>query len=194
MIQDFFTEEEKLKAIFDWIAENIEYDTKKLHSFDQNQNEDIRITLTSRKGVCYDYVKLFKELASKVNLKSHIVYGYTKQKDKIDSDIHAWCVAKIDSEWYLFDPTWGAGLIREGRYIQQKDQSFFKVSPQNLIKSHMPFDPQWQFLNFPITHEEFCAKEKIGGKKKMFFNFKDSLKIYEKRSRIDNLIAEKKKD
>ena len=39
------------------------------------------------------------------------------------------------------------------------DDDYFMMKPEKAIKSHMPFDPLWQFLNYPITSTEFYEDE-----------------------------------
>jgi hypothetical protein len=53
----------------------------------------------------------------------------------------------------------------------------------------MPFDYLWQFLNYPVTNQEFYEGKTQQNKNKPFFNFLDSIQVYEKQSRIDQLIA-----
>ncbi len=51
----------------------------------------------------------------------------------------------------------------------------------------MPFDPLWQFLNYPITNQEFYESKFQINKTKPFFNYKDTLSDYEKQSEIEQL-------
>jgi len=53
----------------------------------------------------------------------------------------------------------------------------------------MPFDFMWQFLNYPVTNQEFYEGKTQQNKSKPFFNFVDSIKIYESQSYIEQLIA-----
>ena len=41
----------------------------------------------------------------------------------------------------------------------------------------MPFDPIWQFLEYPITHYEFEVKEDSNILKNKYFSFRDSLSL-----------------
>ncbi len=48
---------------------------------------------------------------------------------------------KIDGEWKLYDPTWGAGNVKDGkRFIKNYNKEWYDVSPGEMIKTHMPFD------------------------------------------------------
>ena len=186
---NFLSEENKLRAIFIWVAENIQYDIDNMYSFDQDTNEIITKTLKTRKGVCQDYAELFNDIANKVGVKSYIVSGYTKEDGLVNYNPHTWCVAMIDSSWYIFDPTWGSGSIQNLSYVKQINDDYFRMCPEKSINSHMPFDPLWQFLNYPITNQAFCKARKEHYDKKTFFNYIDSLKTFEKQSYIDRLIA-----
>jgi len=61
--------------------------------------------------------------------------------------------------------------------------------PEKLIRSHMPFDPMWQFLHYPITHHEF----KKGGYKpdtnSTRFNFTDTLDAWENSSDLERALS-----
>ena len=77
-------------------------------------------------------------------------------QDKIvplDKTSHAWCMVFIDNKWSLYDPTWDAG--QSVSFNQPVNTIYFKVSPSVFIQSHMPFDPMFQLLNYPLTYKEF---------------------------------------
>ncbi|MEO6903343.1 MAG: hypothetical protein ABI315_09330 [Bacteroidia bacterium] len=47
----------------------------------------------------------------------------------------------------------------------------------------------WQFLNYPITNQEFYQGKTQQIKTKPFFSFKDTIQVYEKQNQIDQLIS-----
>ncbi len=51
----------------------------------------------------------------------------------------------------------------------------------------MPFDPLWQFLNYPITNQEFYESKFQINKSKPLFNYNDTLFYYETESEIERL-------
>jgi hypothetical protein len=61
--------------------------------------------------------------------------------------------------------------------------------PEVMIRSHMPFDPLWQFLNYPLTYQEFHKNDFRVHKTRPFFNFRDTLQSYEDASELDKAIA-----
>lgn len=182
---EFFTKKEKARAIFFWIAENINYDYSDMYSDSiMNSDEILRI----RKGVCRDFTKLYSELAVKVGVKTHIITGYTRKKKVINYNKHAWCASLINSTWYLIDPTWGSGYIKNNRYIREINNDYFMVRPDQFIKTHIPFDPLWQFSNYPITKREFHNRKSKSNNRETFFNFTDTLEVYVKQPKIEQLI------
>jgi hypothetical protein len=186
---NFSNQTDKSRAIFTWIAKNIQYDIENMFAinFYQNSKEIIDKVLNTKKGICMHYAELFNELAHQVGIKSFVISGYTKQNGFVDYIPHAWCAGLIDSTWYLFDPTWGSGYVQNSKFIKQVNNYYFKTKSDQLIKSHMPFDPLWQFLNYPITNQEFYEGKFQINKSKPFFNFNDTLSNYEKLSEIEQL-------
>jgi len=63
-------------------------------------------------GICANYSTV-SLLSAKCSIEAYTVGGYTRLNGKVETKIsHAWNVARIDSNYYLFDPTWGAGYVR----------------------------------------------------------------------------------
>jgi hypothetical protein len=188
---NFSIQKEKSRAVFIWIAKNIQYDFDSIFTanYYQNPSEVSEKILKTRIGVCLQYADLFSEIASKVGIKSYVIQGYTQQHGVVDYLPHVWSAGFIDSAWYLFDPTWGSGFVTNGRFVKQVNYYYFMAKPENLIKSHMPFDPLWQFLNYPFTNQEFYEKNFRIGKNRPFFNFSDTLYKYEHESEIERYIS-----
>ena len=187
------SDKNKLRVVYTWIAKNIQYDTENMYSFDQDSTGITNKTLITRKGICINYAELFNDITNKVGVKSHIVYGYTKQNGQVDYNPHSWCVSIIDSSRYVFDPTWGSGFIQNSKYVQKTDYIYFKMSSKKAIETHMPFDPLWQLSNYPITNHEFCNKNTNRKNEKGLFNFIDSIKTYEKQSDIKRIISKRER-
>lgn len=188
---NFSKPNDQSRAIFIWVAKNIQYDIDNMFAinFYQKTNEIIDKVLKTRKGICMSYAELFNDIANKVEIKTYVISGYTKQNGFVDYIPHAWCASMIDSVWFLFDPTWGSGYIQNGKFVKQINNYYYKTKPEQIVKSHMPFDPLWQFLNYPITNQEFYEGKTQVNNKKDFFNFVDTLQLFEKQSEIEQLIS-----
>jgi hypothetical protein len=191
----FKTDDDKIRAVFYFTASKINYDVVNMLTINLNlKSEEIIInTLKTRKGVCINYAEVFNEIANKAGIKSVIIGGYTKQNTKIDALSHAWCAAYINNKWFIFDPTWSAGYIINGKYVKKFNERFYKIDPTKIISSHMPFDYLWQFLNYPITNEEFYKGLTQINKSKPFFDYEKEIGFYENNTESLKLITSAKR-
>lgn len=186
---NFKTDADKIRAVFYWTASNISYDVANMYAVNFNETPHDRIikALKTKSGVCIHYAEVFNEISNKIGIQSYIVEGYTKQYGKVANLAHAWCAAKIDNKWYLFDPTWGSGYVNNGKFTKKLNEYYFKTVPSKLISSHIPFDYLWQFLNYPITNNEFYASNTQINKSKKFFDFETEIAKYNKLPETDKL-------
>jgi hypothetical protein len=186
---NFKTDQDKIRAAFYWTASNISYDVTNMFTVDLDETEQGKIekTLQTKKGVCSHYASVFNALAREIGIESYIISGYTKQSGKVNNLAHAWTAAKIDGFWYIFDPTWGAGYVNNGKFYKKINNAYFKVEPAKIIGSHIPFDYLWQFLNYPITNGEFYEGNIQINKSKKCFNFEKEIVKYNALSEIDQL-------
>lgn len=154
-----------------------------------NETAQERITnaLQTKKGVCSHYAEVFNALSNKVGIQSCIIEGYTKQYGKVSALAHAWTAAKIDKKWYLFDATWGAGYVNNGKFYKKLNNIYFKVAPSALIASHIPFDYMWQFSIYPVANNEFYEGKTQINKAKKYLDFEKEILRYESLSEIDQL-------
>ncbi|HEY6142162.1 MAG TPA: transglutaminase domain-containing protein [Flavobacterium sp.] len=187
---NFKTENDKIRAVFYWTASNISYDVKNMFAvnFEETNQDRITKSLKSKKGVCINYALIFNEISNKIGIQSSVIVGYTKQNGKVGDDLsHAWCAAKIDNKWYLFDPTWGSGFVNKGVYTKKINNYYFKTEPNKIIASHIAFDYLWQFLNYPITNNEFYLGKTQIDKTKKYFDFEKEIAKQSSLSEIDQL-------
>ena len=145
------TVEEKARAIYNWICENIAYDTTK-------QIHDAETCYNSKRGVCQAYCELFCYMAETVGLTAEVIVGITKDiEGTISEEKHSWIYVYTHAyNGMLFDPTWGAGVVNGVKYVKSEDNStWFNVSPYRMIFSHFPDEQYWTKLDIPITEEQF---------------------------------------
>jgi hypothetical protein len=163
--KDFFSEEDKARALFTWIVYNIKYDAspnaagKRDRSISYSSkaeraakiaaaDNDLALrTLRLRKGVCNGYATLYKVVAQQMGLKSEIIYGSAKnspsQIGKGPGGInHAWNAVRVNGSWRLLDVTWGAGGFADSAGSGFDDKYFF-TSPDLFFKNHFPEDENW---------------------------------------------------
>lgn len=172
--KDFTNDSEKARAVYSWIAFNIEFDVIAASSMkgpsdmvfsyrDEKEKKAKEIkfkeaiiskTLLSGKAICHGYSMLFERLSSLVGLESQIIVGNLKSDPSQIGEAnlaidHAWNAVRIDNEWKFVDTTLGAG------YVSQKDDSFkpdfndsyFFISADNLFLNHYPEEKKWITIN-----------------------------------------------
>ena len=95
---DCETDEEKVKAIYRWMIASFEYDYD-YHAF--IQYFDIRRTLRTHKGVCYDFSNLFAALCRSQNIPCYVVDGTSYET----AAQHTWNRVYYNSSWWDVDVT-----------------------------------------------------------------------------------------
>lgn len=93
------TDEEKVKAIHNWMIHNFEYDYK-CELIVQYFN--VRKTLSTRKGICYDFSHLFAALCRSQNIPCYVIDG-TPYNPAMDC--HTWNRIYFDGSWWNVDVT-----------------------------------------------------------------------------------------
>jgi hypothetical protein len=183
--------EQKIRAIYIYIGRNITYDMRLLDlPLDHKTNLQVaEETFRSGRAICKGYAALFDLMCKQCGIQSFIIPGYVKLDGKIMDVPHAWNAAFINNKWKLFDPTWGAGYIDKNTFVPKFTYNYFEISPEESIKSRMPFDPMWQLLDKPITHQEFIWGIKPEHQIPMF-SFNDSIQIFLASDTLTRLASE----
>ena len=96
---DCETDAEKVQAIYSWIIHNCEYNYD-YYAFIQYFN--VRRTLSTRKGVCYDFANLFAALCRSQNIPCYVVDGTSYNRATED---HTWNRVYYDGCWWDLDVT-----------------------------------------------------------------------------------------
>ncbi|MEO7961966.1 MAG: transglutaminase domain-containing protein, partial [Ginsengibacter sp.] len=184
-------DKQKIRAAYTWVATNIKYDASHLHRviLDEDKAEKVTWALERKQGVCENFSAIFTDICLKAGLRSYTIEGYTNSDGSIARSGHAWSAVFINDSWYLFDPTWDAGFLKNGTFVSHADTKYFLISPQQFILSHMPFDPLFQFLNYPITFNEFSRGYARSKDQKTYFNYEDSIISYENMQPLARYIA-----
>jgi hypothetical protein len=186
---NFKSENERIRAIFMWTASNLTYDIENMFAinFYEKREDKVLKAMKSKMGICEHYASIFSEIAAKSGIRNYIIEGYTKQNGVTDYMPHAWNAALINNQWYLFDATWGSGYVENDLFVKKINEFYFMMNPTTIIKSHMPFDMLWQFVNYPVTNKEFYANKINQDTSKVYFNYVDTLAKYELQSELERL-------
>lgn len=197
-------EQDSIKSIFDWVTDNVKYDVAKMQSIKKGgkatnrsqyktraeyENAKLQKVIKTKKGVCQDYSLLFDALVKELGYQSYVIRGYTKNnKGKVVYSMgHAWNAVKVNGTWKFYEPTWGAGYVKdESKFVKKYNPKWYDVSPDEMLKNHMPYDPMWQLSEKPMTYEEFNDNKtaSYAGEK---FDYQAMLDAYFKQSEKEQM-------
>lgn len=148
----------KTRAVFYWIASNIEYDSNDIGSGSSTSypsvREIINDTYKFRKGDCRGYSQLFRHMLELSGIKSIVITGYSRTDLKncfSRKPDHAWNSAKIDNQWYLFDVTWA------GNSINEINDFWFKTDPDTFILNHYPEYQPYTYTERKYSLDDFYS-------------------------------------
>jgi hypothetical protein len=177
-------EEEKFRSIYKWVCDNIDNDYS-LFSEHKKQRERLdaktfeiwnrkfstnifRILVSEHKTVCTGYARLVSELATYAGLECRVVDGYGRSvQSNIGGDgvaNHSWNAVRLNSKWYLCDPTWSSGVVDgpTGKFVRRFNEVYFLLSPEHFSGNHYPLDTAClltkkflslnEFLNGPLIY------------------------------------------
>ena len=105
------TDEEKVLAFYNWIIANFEYDYNCYPLF---QYFDVRKTLQTKQGICFDFSHLFAALCRSQNIPCCAVDGISY---KDSSDRHTWNRVYYNGSWWNVDITNDITSTANGRTL-----------------------------------------------------------------------------
>ena len=108
---DCDTNAEKVQAIYNWMIANSKYDYD-YHAFIQHFN--VRRTLHTRKGVCYDFSNLFAALCRSQNIPCYVVDGTPFDRSTED---HTWNRVYYADSWWDIDVTNDISCTASGKAL-----------------------------------------------------------------------------
>ena len=125
---DCETDEEKVQAIYQWIIHNFEYDYD-YRTFIQYFN--VRKTLRTHKGVCYDFSNLFAAFCRSQNIPCYVVDGTPYDRSTAS---HTWNRVYYNNFWWDVDVTNDASASKNNKTLYD----FRK------IESHVSSDAEYR--------------------------------------------------
>ena len=166
LLTPFSNQQQKVRAIFMWITNNIAYDCSAYHSKKSNRVSFTYTTeaelaekkekyyydyatkvLQSRKAVCEGYAALFNALCKIAGVSSEVVIGTAsnnierikKLKDRKNfSTNHTWNRVQVDGVWYYVDATWASGYCDVGvKHFFKEFKPYYYITPlDQLYETH----------------------------------------------------------
>ena len=175
------TEQEKFRAIYKWVCDNIENDYS-LFQKNQRQREKLKdpealarwnrkIThvvfetlRTKHKTVCTGYAYLLRELSAHAGISSKIIDGYGRNAianiGGAGRPNHSWNAVYLNNKWYLCDATWSSGAIdlEKRSFVKKYNDSYFLLEPALFVRNHYPLDSTWILLEQKPTLHQFLNR------------------------------------
>lgn len=115
LAKDTYSDLDVVQNIYNYVIKNISYDTEKAQSVSYGYVPDVDDTLSSKKGICFDYAALMTSMLRSQNIPTKLEVGYSGDA------YHAWISTYIDDKgwvddiiqfdgdtWQIMDPTLAA--------------------------------------------------------------------------------------
>ena len=115
LAKDTYSDLDVVQNIYNYVIKNISYDTEKAQNVSYGYVPDIDDTLSSKKGICFDYAALMTSMLRSQNIPTKLEVGYSGDA------YHAWISIYIDDKgwvddiiqfngntWQIMDPTLAA--------------------------------------------------------------------------------------
>jgi transglutaminase/protease-like cytokinesis protein 3 len=141
-------QEEKVRAIYRWITDNISFDYKDLnrgvttaqriykkHKYAEDFKYSLALkTLRDKKGVCIGYSALFYELCRISGIKCSIIEGAADdnikkiayyRKTYFYYPNHAWNSILLNNQLYYIDVTWSSGQCSSRKYFKNFNPDYY---------------------------------------------------------------------
>ena len=173
------TDIEKARAIFDWLAYNVAYDTSyKVHSAAE--------AFKKRKGVCQGYAELFQYLADAAGINSIMVVGVGYGGPGVGRGGHAWNLVRLPDRDLLLDACWGAGYVQGSHFSFKFAPQWFDTHPAAFAFRHYPDDPEDACVYPLMTKKEFNKLPWLHAESYYPYGASDPVEAYRNRFCTDN--------
>lgn len=183
---DFDSDDDKIRATFIWLTQNIKYDLKeyfnpttskisfkykneaeKQQKLQAIKDQVVNEMFSSRKSVCEGYAQSFKKVCDLLDIESLVIKGYARNSTGEIGQIprnsnHAWNAVKVGLKWQLIDATWAAGYSINNKWEKHFTEYYFYPKPKELLRTHLPDKNAWQLIKTPISRKTYANQPIIG--------------------------------
>ena len=126
-IGDATTDFDKAKAIYDYIVLNTSY------SIEAVETDNIYSVIHNGISVCEGYSKAYQLLMHDAGIECTVVTGNVRATGVA----HMWNAAKLDGEWYFFDPTWGDINFENDEQAPEVRYDYFAATTSQIVGTHI---------------------------------------------------------
>ncbi len=125
---------DRVAEVYGYIVDNIVYDQQKADTVQAGYLPDVDETLSSKKGICYDYSALLACMLRAENIPTRLVMGYVSGVDVY----HAW------NEVYITDVGWvRTAIYFDGSGWKTADSTFGAANSQGVGKDAVYTRVKW---------------------------------------------------
>ncbi|MBS4194368.1 transglutaminase domain-containing protein [Lederbergia citri] len=128
-------DKQKAKAIYEYVAKNVSYDVEKYKNSEFEWDDNALKTLSTKKGVCQDYVYLAVALLRASDIEARFIAG--DAGTGVSKENHAWIEAKVEGKWLIMDPTWGSGYLEGDRFVAKYTDKYFDPNEAEFSQTHV---------------------------------------------------------
>ena len=182
--KDFKEQPDKARAIFTWLAGNVQFDVKeasnkvvfryatqeeKIAKEKKYKNELVLKALREHKTTNRGYAALYEVLSKACGLECVTIQGYLKSApddiSKIPTTVnHIWNAVKIDNKWNFVDTTIAAGSVdANGEFKAYFNDGYFFTTPEVFFLNHYPSNEKWlliernkqDFASLPLFYGDY---------------------------------------
>jgi hypothetical protein len=157
---------DKARAIFDWIADNINFDLRAAKSEDDKNNNSDAV-LKRRLATSVGYATLFQDMCSVAKIRCLTIDGYVKKStediDNVpDAVNYMWDVIQLgeaSQDWYYIDPTAGSGYVNDKKTVYTKafNGNYFFADKNIFNNQHLPDNAAWVLGNGYVNKKNFYS-------------------------------------
>lgn len=162
----FAGKEEKVRAIYYWIANNIAIDPKKTRAQDIRNSEPEK-TIAARNATPLGFSLLVQEMCSDANIRCLSVDGYVNYsaeeiEDGSGEKNFSWNVIQLEQspdKWYYVDACKAAGTLDTKMSVFTKNftSGYFFARRELFNLDHFPDNSAWQLGKGPKNLKEFYS-------------------------------------
>lgn len=155
---------DKARAIYDWIAGNIEYDVKSARNNSTSKNSPTEVLL-HRKAVGIGFASLFQDMCSSAGIRCLTVDGFVKNNTEQIGERgveinHSWAVVQLGESpdsWYYVDPAFGSGYADADMKVFTKSftDAYFFTDKAVFNLQHYPDNEAWKLGRGPKSKKDF---------------------------------------
>ena len=136
---------QKIKAIYDYICENVSYDYTNLDDDTYIQKYTAYAALIDKTAVCQGYASLLYRMVLDAGVDARVISGDA-------GGPHAWNIVRLNGKYYNLDSTWDAG--RENYSYFLKSMKAFSDHERDEDYSSLEFTEAYPMAesDYPVNH------------------------------------------